>query len=209
MKRILSLIVVLMTVAIATVSAKFLQEVELKDGTILVGYVYRQQPSKYIVFHVERTLKDARSKYLQHDKNYTLQWGDVKYIRRSPQSDVSWCNDRVTLKDGTVYIGQIEEQELGVSLTIRINETNKKMKVMATDLKISEKVMENPDKDIWLDRPYTNKLRLTDKSIREGLIVLQYRGSKTTDSYVELLHGSGYKERVYLPDIKEYIIVLQ
>ena len=190
-------------------NAKFLQEVELKDGSILVGYVYRQQPSKFIVFHAERSKKDPKSIYLQHNKNYTLQWKDVKCIRRSSDSDASWCNDKVTLKNGTTYIGQIEEQELGSFITIRLNDTGRKVKVSNNDLMTSEKIVENSDKDLWLDRQYTNRLKLTDNSIHEGIIVLQYRGINTSDCYIELLHGSGYKERIYLPDIKEYIIQLQ
>lgn len=190
-------------------SAKFVQEVELKDGTILVGYVYRQQPSKFIVFHAERSRKDPKSKYSQHDKKYTLQWKDVKYIRRSPESERPWCHDKITLKNGTSYIGQIEEQELGVSMTIRVNETGKRVTVSNKDLKTYEKIPANIDKDLWIDRQYTNRLKLTDNSFHDGLIVMQYRGLKTSDCYVELLHNSGYKERIYLPDIKEYIIQLQ
>lgn len=189
-------------------SAKFVQELELKDGTVLVGYVYRQQPSKFVVFHADRARKDPKSKFLQYDKKYTLQWKDIRYIRRSSDSDVSWCNDRITLKNGTTYVGQIEEQELGVSMTIRLNDTGKRVTISNSELKISEKVTANIDKDLWTDRQYTNRLKLTDNSFHDGLIVLQYRGLKTTDCYVELLHNTGYRERIYLLDIKEYIIQL-
>ena len=191
------------------VVAKFVQEVELKDGTVLVGYVYRQQQSKFMVFHVDRSKKDPKSKYMQHNKNYTLQWKDVKYIRRSTESDESWCNDRITLKNGTTYVGKIEEQEIGVSMTIRINDTGKKVTINNSELKTSEKISTDLDRDLWIDRQYTNRLKLTDNSIHEGLIVLQYRGMRTTDCYIELLHGSGYRERIFLPDITEYIIQLQ
>lgn len=208
MKMKLLLLLLMISVALK-ISAKFVQEVELKDGTVLVGYVYRQQPSKFIVFHADRSKKDPKSKYMQHDTNYTLQWKDVKYIRRSTESDKLWCNDKVTLKNGTTYIGQIEEQELGVSMTIRLNETGKKVTISNNDLRTSEKVASSVDKDLWIDRQYTNRLKLTDNSIHDGLIVLQYRGMKTSDCYIELLHNSGYKERIYLPDIKEYIIQLQ
>lgn len=209
MKKLFPLLVLLIAISMGEASAKFVQEVELKDGTILVGYVYRQQPSKFMVFHVDRSKKDPKSKYLQHNKDYTLQWKDVKYIRRSSESDASWCCDKITLKNGTTYIGHIEEQELGVSMSIRLNETGKKVTVSNNDLRTSEKIAANADKDLWIDRQYTNRLKLTDNSIHDGLIVLQYRGSRTSDCYVELLHGSGYKERIYLPDIKEYIIQLQ
>lgn len=209
MKRILSLLVLLIAISATEASAKFVQEVELKDGTVLVGYVYRQQPSKFMVFHADNVRKDPKSKYTNHDKDYTLQWKDVKYIRRSSKSDVSWCNDKLTLKNGTTYVGQIEEQEIGVSMTIRLNDTGKRVTIKNNELKTSEKVTANIDKDLWIDRQYTNRLKLTDNSLHEGLIVLQYRGLKTSDCYVELLHNTGYRERIYLPDIKEYIILLQ
>ncbi len=205
-------ILVLLILAVAFASAafaKFVQEVELRDGTILVGYVYRQQPSKFMVFHADRARKDPKSKYVQHDKNYTLQWKDIKIIRRSSDSDVSWCNDKITLKNGTTYVGQIEEQELGVSMTIRLNDTGKKVVVSNNDIRTSEKVAANIDRDLWIDRQYTNRLKLTDNSLHDGLIVLQYRGLKISDCYVELLHNTGYRERIYLPEIKEYIIQLQ
>lgn len=192
-----------------TASAKFIQEVELKDGTVLVGYVYRQVPGKFMVFNTDHSRKDPKAKYLQRDKSYTLQWKDVKYIRRSSEAETPWCYDKITLKNGTVHIGQIEEQELGVSMTIRLNDTGKKVTVHNNELKISEKITADIDKDLWIDRQYTNLLKLTDKSIHEGLIVLQYRGLKTSECYVELLHSTGYRERIYLPDITEYIIQLQ
>jgi hypothetical protein len=205
-------ILVLLILAVAFASAafaKFVQEVELRDGTILVGYVYRQQPSKFMVFHADRARKDPKSKYVQHDKNYTLQWKDIKIIRRSSDSDVSWCNDKITLKNGTTYVGQIEEQELGVSMTIRLNDTGKKVVVSNNDIRTSEKVAANIDRDLWIDRQYTNRLKLTDNSLHDGLIVLQYRGLKISDCYVELLHNTAYRELIYLPEIKEYIIQLQ
>lgn len=209
MKRIISLLFLFITISATEAFAKFVQEVELKDGTILIGYVYRQQPGKFMVFHADRSKKDPKSMFLQHNKDYTLQWKDIKYIRRSSESDASWCNDKVTLNNGTVYIGQIEEQELGISMTIRLNDTGKKVVVKNNNLKTSEKVVANNDRDLWIDRQYTNRLKLTDNSIHEGVIVLQYRGMRTSDCYVELLHGSGFKERIFLPEIKEYIIQLQ
>jgi len=53
MRTKLALLLLLIIAATLESSAKFVQEVELKDGTILVGYVYRQQPSKFIVFHAD------------------------------------------------------------------------------------------------------------------------------------------------------------
>lgn len=209
MRKLLFLFLVFFCITSTCSWAKFVQEVELKDGTVLVGYVYRQQPSKFMIFHVDHSLKDPMSKFIQHDKNCTLQWKDIKFIRRSSDADVSWCTDKITLKNGTIYIGQIEEQEVGVSMSIRINDTGKKVTIKNSDLRTIEKVSANNDKDLWIDRQYTNRLKLTDNTIHEGLIVLQYRGNKTSDSYVELLHNTGYRERIYLPDIIEYIIQLQ
>lgn len=209
MKKILTLIFVIITLSSIDASAKFVQEVELKDGTILVGYVYRQRPSMFVVFHAEYARKDPHAAYIQHDTDYTLQWKDIKYIRRSAESDVSWYNDKITLYDGTTYIGQIEEQELGISLTIRLNNSGKKIKVNNSELQMSEKTSPNIDKNLWIDKQYTNLLKLTDNSIHEGLIILQYKGQEISDCYVELLHGSGFKERIYLPDISEYIIRLE
>ena len=83
------------------------------------------------------------------------------------------------------------------------------MKVKNSDIKTSEKVVTNLNNDLWIDRQYTNQLRLNDNTVREGLIVLQYRGLKTDDCYLELLRASGYRERIYLPDIKEYVIQLR
>lgn len=205
--RVLCLLLLITTAL--TASAKFVQEMELKDGTILVGYVYRQQPSRFMVFHVDRARKDPNSRYMQHDKNYTLQWKDVKYIRRSEDSQEPWCHDKVTLKNGSIYIGQIEEQEVGVSMSIRLQDTGKITKINNSDLLSTEKIVDYTGKDIWLDRQYTNRLKLNDNSIHEGIIVLQYRGQKTTDSYIELQHASGYRERIFQPDIKEYIMQLQ
>lgn len=208
MKRI-AIFLLLIGIAFIEASAKFVQEVELKNGTVLVGYVYRQQPGKFMVFHVDRAPKDPNGKFMIHDKKYTLQWKDVKLIRHNTESETMWCNDRITLKDGTVYTGKIVEQEVGISATIKVNDTGKKVKVNNNDLRTIEKVVTNIDKDLWIDREYTNQLRLTDNSVHEGLITLQYRGQRIEDCYVELLHGSGFKERIYLPDIKEYVIKLQ
>ena len=209
MRKFIALIILLSLAVFEEANAKFVQEVELRDGTILVGYVYRQQPGKFMVFFTEQARKDPKAKYMQHEKNYTLQWKDVKAIRRAAESDAQWCDDKVTLKDGTVHVGQITEQDLGESLTIRLKDNWKKVKVNSSNIKTMEKVASNMDKDLWIDRQYTNRLKLTDNSIREGLITLQYHGEKMADCYVELLHGSGYKERIFLPDIKEYIIQLQ
>lgn len=202
-------LILLMLVSI-NISAKFVQEVELKDGTILSGYIYKQQPGKFIVFHADKVRKDPLARYSQLDKNYTLQWGVIKCIRRTHGLDSSWCLDKVTLKDGTTYTGQIVEQELGKNMTMSLDADGGKRIVLPINvLKISEKIASNIDKDLWIDREYTNKLKLTDGTVHEGLIVLQYRGSSTDDCYVELMHSSGYRERIYLPDIREYEILLR
>ena len=209
MKQILSLVFLLISLTAIEASAKFVQEVELKDGTVLVGYVYRQQPNKILIFHSNYSKKDIKAKYRQRDKNYTLQWKDVKSIRRSAESEALWCNDKITLANGTTLVGQIEEQMPGKSFTIRLNGSGIKKTVSINDVKTIEKEDKGIDSDLWIDRQYTNQLRLTDKTIHEGLIVLQYRGEKLSDCYLELLHANGYKERIYLLDIEEYIIQIK
>lgn len=209
MKKVITIFIILLTISVLEASAKFVQEVELKDGTVLVGYVYRQQPNKILVFHSNYSKKDIRAKYRQRDKNYTLQWKDVKSIRRSAESEALWCNDKITLANGTSLVGQIEEQMPGKSFTIRLNGSGIKKTVSINDVKIIEKEDKGIDSDLWIDRQYTNQLRLTDKTIHEGLIVLQYRGEKLSDCYLELLHANGYKERIYLLDIEEYIIQIK
>ena len=209
MKTKLLILILMLLTSVATMEAKFVQEVELKDGTILVGYVYKQRPGKSIVYHSSRARKDPKARYIKIDKDYTLQWQDVKAIRRSTEASPSWCIDKVTLRNGTVYTGQIIEQQLGVSMTMQISESSKPVTIKYSDLMTTEKVAMDLDHDIWLDRQYTNRLRLADNSLREGLIVLQYKGLKPSDSYLELLHASGYRERIYLPDISEYIIQLK
>ena len=209
MKKVIAIFIILLTISVLEASAKFLQEVELKDGTVLVGYVYRQQPNKILVFHSNYSKKDIKAKYRQCDKNYTLQWKDVKSIRRSAESEALWCNDKITLANGTTLVGQIEEQMPGKSFTIRLNGSGTKKTVSINDVKTIEKEDKGIDSDLWIDRQYTNQLRLTDKTIHEGLIVLQYRGEKLSDCYLELLHANGNKERIYLLDIEEYIIQIK
>lgn len=209
MKIRIALLMWLLSVAWVNVSAKFVQEVELKDGTILVGFVYKQCPGKSIVFHADRAKKDPKLKFRQTDKDYTLNWEEVKYIRKANGSERPWSYDRLTMNDGVAYTGEIIEQELGVSITLQLYDTGKKVTVDASDLKTSEKIAANMNTDLWLDRSYTNRLIMTDNTCHEGLIVLQYRGLKTTDCYVELLRSSGHRVRLYLPDIKEYVIILR
>lgn len=209
MKKVIAIFIILLTISVLEASAKFVQEVELKDGTVLVGYVYRQQPNKILVFHSNYSKKDIKAKYRQRDKNYTLQWKDVKSIRRSAESEALWCNDKITLANGTTLVGQIEEQMPGKSFTIRLNGSGIKKTVSINDVKTIEKEDKGIDSDLWIDRQYTNQLRLTDKTIHEGLIVLQYKGEKLSDCYLELLHANGNKERIYLLDIEEYIIQIK
>ena len=209
MKTKLSLLLVLLIIIVSKVNAKFVQEIELNDGTILVGYVYRQQPGKFIVFYSTHSRKDPKSKYTVRDRNYTLQWNDVKVIRMGTESDMSWCYDKLTLQSGTIYVGRIEEQELGVSMTIRLKDNGKKVTVKYNALRKLEKIPVDSDKDIWLNRQYTNGLKLRDDSFHEGLIIMQYWADQRTDSYVELLHATGYRERIYIPDIKEFFIRLE
>lgn len=202
-------LITLFIVAVTQLNAKFVQEIELNDGTILIGYIYRQQPGNFIVFYSEQSLKDPKSKYTARNRNYTIQWNDVKSIRVSAKSDVSWCYDKLTLKNGTTHLGRIEEQRLGVSMTIRLKNSDKRVVIKYKDLKQMEKTTEGTDKDIWLDRQYTNVLKLRDNSLHEGLIVMQCWSENENDCYVELLRGSGYRERIYNLDIQEYCIQLR
>ena len=199
------LLIALLISTVTTVSAKFVQEVELKDGTILIGHIARQRPGKFIVFYSSRAKSDPTDKYRQRDNNYTLQWKDVKYIRRSSESDPSWCNDKITLKDGTVYVGQIEEQQLGVQMKLKRNDTGNIIAISFSKIQIVEKTPKEFGTDLWYDRHYTDRLLMTDNTIREGLIVMRYMGEILNDCYVELLHSSGNRERIYFPDITEYI----
>lgn len=206
MKTKLFILLIMMLASMFKIEAQFVQEVELKDGTVLVGYIYKQRPGKNIVFRSSRARKDPTSRYKHKDKDYTIQWQDLKVIKRSVESAPLWCQDKVTLKDGTVYIGQITEQRLGVSMIMQVGEPQKNINIKYNDLQLTEKVVSDLDHDLWIDRQYTNRLKLNDGSFREGLIVLQYSGLRPSDSYLELMHDSGYRERIYLPDISEYII---
>lgn len=203
-----TLLTLLLLAASLAAQAKFVQEVELTDGTVLVGYIYRQQPGRFMVFHADRTRKDPGNRYHGHDKDYTLQWSEVKAIRRAASSDRQWCDDRVTLTNGTVYTGQIIEQTLGRSVTVKTN-NGRSVTIKTSELRSMEKVASENGSDFWYDRQYTNRLRLTDNTVTDGLIVMQYRGLTTNDSYVELLNGRGTRTRIYLPDIKEYVILLE
>ena len=196
----------LVAISMGEVSARFVQEVELKDGTVLVGHVYRQRPGKFIIFHAEKAKKDPSDKYKTQDNNYTMQWKDVKYIRRSMESDPSWCNDKVTLKDGTVYVGQIEEQQLGVQMKLKQNDSGGTVAINYSKIQMVEKTPKEFGADLWYDRHYTDRLLMTDNTVHEGLIVMRYLGETLNDCYVELLHSSGNRERIYFPDITEYII---
>ena len=206
MKTKLTILLIMMLASMLKGEAQFVQEVELKDGTVLMGYIYTQQPGKSIVFRTTRARKDPKSRFKLKEKDYTLQWQDLKAIRRSSESAPSWCLDKVTLKDGTVYVGQINEQQLGAAMTMQVTESQKNVTIKYSDLQMTEKVATDLNHDLWIDRQYTNRLKLNDGSFREGLIVLQYTGLRPSDSYLELMHASGYRERIYLPDISEYII---
>ena len=198
------LTILLLMLAVNSATARFLQEVELKDGSVLVGHVYRQRPGKFIVFHATQTKKDPQTKYKDAECDYTLQWKDVKTIRRAPNADPSWCNDKVTLKDGTVYIGQIDEQQLGVQLKLRQNDTEKVVTLSYTKIRTVEKTVKSLDSDMWQNRQYTDRVLMTDDTLHEGLVVMRYFGDTLNDCYVELMHASGNRQRIYLPDIAEY-----
>lgn len=188
-------------------SAQFVQEIELSSGAILEGYIKSQKPGRSIEFHITHVLNDPKEHYTQVETDYNLNWRDVKVIRRGQKSHTEWCVDSVALKDGAVYVGQIIEQTPSISLTMQLDNTDQRITLNANQLKFVEKITKDTS-NLWADRPYTNRLILTDNSVHEGVIVLQYWGETITDSYVELLHGSGYRERLFLPDIVEYTTIL-
>lgn len=191
-------------------SAKFVQEIELKDGTVLSGYAYRQAPGKFIVFHVDLVNNDPQNIYKKINERYILQWRDVKAIRRSDLSSPSWCYDCVTLTNGQTYEGQIVEQLPGRSMDIVCKDSGKRVTVKNTDLLSVEKKVEGEGfaNGLWQDRQYTNLIKRTDDTWQEGLIVLQYYDIDADNSYIELLIAGGRRFRIYMPDIKEYMIKL-
>lgn len=191
-----------------SINAKFLQEIELKNGAVVMGYVYKQIPGKSMLLHVTKTLKDPTHKFYPFDKNYQVAWDEVKTISRSEDSDEPWCYDRITTSSKKVYTGTIIKQVPGVSTVIKTKD-GEVVTVKNSELIQSEKVSKDIDHDLWVDRQYTNRLRLNDNSLHDGLIVLQYRGRKLEDCYLDLLHSSGSTERIYLMDIKEYIFIIK
>lgn len=203
------LFIMLFLATTASLSAKFIQEIELKDGSILKGYIFKQQPNNRIVFRCEDEADNNKEKILHKDKDYVIRWEDLKFIRNSEKSDDQTIDDRITLKNGTVYIGRIVEQQPAVSMKMRLKDSDETVRINSRDIMLTEKIPGNEDANLWLDTPYLNQLRLSDDSIREGVIVTQYRGESMEDSYVELLHSSGYRERIFLPEIKEYIISIR
>lgn len=208
-KRI-ALIIMVFCLWMVRASAKFVQEIELKDGTVLSGYAYRQAPGKFIVFHVDLVNNDPQKIYRKIDEHYVLQWRDVKAIRRSKLSSPSWCYDHVTLTNGMVYDGQIVEQLPGKSMDIICKDDGKRVTVKNIDLLSVEKKVENESLStgLWQDRQYTNLIKRADDSWQEGLIVLQHYDSDVDNSYIELLSAGGRRFRIYMSDIKEYMIKL-
>lgn len=204
-----SLFIILFLAAATSMSAKFVQEIELKDGTILEGYIFKQQPNRMIVFHCDESTNDPKAQYLNKERDYIFRWDELKYIRNSDKSDNPAIDDRVTLKNGSVYVGRIVQQQPGISMKLRLKDSDDIVDIDSQDIKLTEKIPGNDDANLWLDPPYLNQVRLSDDSIREGMIVTQFRGGTLDDSYIELLHASGYRERIFLPDIKEYIITLR
>lgn len=209
MKLRLLLLFAVCSLSLITASAKFVQEIELNDGTILSGYAYRQRPGKFIVFHVDLVNKDPRKAYKKIDDRYTIQWRDVKAIRRSSMSSASWCFERVTLTNGTSYEGQIVEQSPGQFMKFFCKESDNIVTIKNKDLLSVEKLVDEEGfvhNDLWQDRQYTNLIKHIDGTWQEGLIVLQYYDADVKASYVELLTGGGHRYRVYMPDITEYMV---
>ena len=202
------ILLLLFTVTVSTF-AKFVQEVELVDGTVLVGYIYKQRPGKNIIVHVDKTRKDKKARFLTENKKYTATWNEVKLIRRIYDEETPWCQDKITLKNGKQYTGKITQQEMGGSVTILLDATHKSVVIPNESLRLTEKVCFSLDQDLWLDRPYTNRIVMADNTIYDGLIVTQYYGDKKGDSYLDLLQNKGYRRRIYMLDVKEYGIILK
>lgn len=211
MKHKFFLLFCIFCLSLAHASAKFVQEIELKDGTILSGYAYRQRPGKFIVFHVDRINNDPNKSYRKINERYTIQWNKVKAIRRSSLSSPSWCYERVTLTNGFFYEGQVVEQLPGKSMDIVCKEGGKRITVTNADLLSVEKRV--PDdgfsNDLWQDRQYTNLIKHTDGSWQEGLIVLQHYDAKEKNSYIEMISAGGRRFRIFMSDIVEYMVKIR
>ena len=189
--------------------AKFVQEVELVDVTILVGYIYKQRPGKNVIVHVDKTRKDKKARFRTKDKKYTLTWNEIKFIRRVYDEVAPWCQDKITLKNGKQYTGIITQQEMGVSVSIQTDSALHALVIPNESLRQTEKVCNSLDQDLWIDRPYTNRILMVDNTMYEGLIVAQYYGEKKGDNYLELLQNKGFRRRIYMVDVKEYGIILK
>ena len=203
--KIALLMLFLLTISVCAY-AEFTQEIELQNGTILTGHISRQRPGKDIVFYVKNVLKDPNYLYSQKERSYVISWKEVKNIRNMVSSYASWANDKITLKTGVEYIGQIDEQEVGYTMSIRLKDSDKLIRVKNSEIEKTEKVALEFGGNLWNERPYTNRIVLRDKTTHKGLIVLQYMGKTANDSYIELLLPRGKTERIYIPDIREYYI---
>ena len=98
---------------------------------------------------------------------------------------------------------------MGVSISIQTDSTLHAIVIPSGSLRLTEKVCNSLDQDLWIDRPYTNRILMVDNSMYEGLIVAQYYGENKGDNYLELLQNKGFRRRIYMVDVKEYGIILK
>lgn len=207
MKTKLQLLLFLFCLSIGSASAKFVQELQLVDGTILTGYIYRQVPDKLVVFYVDKAEKDIFQVYRKTGVNYEISWNNVKSIRPSDASDPIWFRDKITVADGTEYIGQVIEQIPGSTVKFCRDNTTDVIDIAYKDIKIIEKVQGDLDTHIYHDRLYTNVVKLSDGSTQKGLIVLRQYEPNPNDSFIDFLLPNGKTLQIYTVDIKEYFTI--
>ena len=151
------------------------------------------------------TERGATIRYEQHcDDTYILYWTDIQKISRDDTNLSSQSlYDKITLNDGTSYIGLVVEQRPGESTKIKL--CNGEVRVLEqSNIKISSKIPKSFDIDLWKARPYTNTIVLDDGQKLTGIIVSQHIGDDAYDSYVELYKPDGTQECINFIDIEEY-----
>ena len=151
------------------------------------------------------TERGATIRYEQHcDDTYILYWTDIQKISRDDTNLSSQSlYDKITIDDGTSYIGLVVEQRPGESTKIKLR--NGEVRVLEqSSIKISSKIAKSVDIDLWKARPYTNTIVLDDGQKLTGIIVSQHIGDDAYDSYVELYKPDGTQQRINFIDIEEY-----
>lgn len=149
--------------------------------------------------------RGATIRYEQHCEDaYNLYWTDIQKISRE-DTDVSSQSlyDKITLNNGTSYVGLVIEQRPGESTKIKLR--NGEVRVLGqSDIRSSRKITKSGETDLWKARPYTNTIVLDGGVELTGVIVNQHIGDDPYDSYVELYKPDGTQERIKFVDIEEY-----